>query len=756
VDYGYDQGANGIGRLGALVETDPAGAIRRRIDYAYDIQGRIIAETRMISGIAHVTRYGYDAAGRLIQTTYPGGRTVDYALDALGRIAGVSTTREGATQVLASNVQYRPFGGLAGFAFGNGQPYTRTFDADGRVTGHTLGAQSLELTRDGASRITSIADPANPLLTKSYGYDALDRLTGYTATSTSQAFAYDPVGNRLAKTTGGALETYAYPPTSNRLASITSDTGALKSFQHDANGSITSDGANQLAYDARGRLVSAATAIGPVAYQVNALGQRAVKQSPEGVTLFHYDREGRLIAESDVAGTPQKEYLWLGDTPLAVVAYAAGTGGCGARPALDTGASFVPFSGVERLEVRGGNAGPAWEWGLGPDTTQEGGMVKASLDWVSGKLYGFTLTYGASGVGTLEVRDGALPVFTRSWEDPGRPLRTGNALRFAVNLNPSVTAGNALTVTLTRLEGEALSETLQLEGNGQEQALARSWRGTALQDGFTVQGTIGMSFPGTRPPTGSRMDFSVTAGNVACEGGAAPPAATLYYVHADHLDTPRAIADEQNRIVWRWDNTDPFGANAPDEDPDGDGQRFVFNLRFPGQYFDRETWLHYNLARDYSPEIGRYIQSDPIGLRGGPNTFSYADQNPVLRTDPSGLAVWLCIRAVENIRVGNHSYFWDDKSNRCCGRTPGKDPLRDCKEAGPNKDFCVLISSSDEDTDRLFKCCGRRAKEGPYIPRYNDCQDTTNDCIREMQMAPPANIDRWRPCQSCWRQGPNY
>ena len=94
----------------------------------------------------------------------------------------------------------------------------------------------------------------------------------------------------------------------------------------------------------------------------------------------------------------------------------------------------------------------------------------------------------------------------------------------------------------------------------------------------------------------------------------------IYYIHADHLNTPRAITNGEQRKVWQWGNTDPFGKNAADENPERQGG-FAFNLRFPGQYYDRETGLHYNWHRDYDPGVGRYVQSDPIGLEGGVNTY---------------------------------------------------------------------------------------------------------------------------------------
>jgi len=118
-------------------------------------------------------------------------------------------------------------------------------------------------------------------------------------------------------------------------------------------------------------------------------------------------------------------------------------------------------------------------------------------------------------------------------------------------------------------------------------------------------------------------------------------ASGYYYAHTDQVGAPRMLLKPTTGIgvqnVWAW-GMDPFGTSWANEDPDGNGQPIVFNLRLPGQYFDKETGLHYNYFRDYDPQIGRYVQSDPIGLEGGANTYGYVNQNPLLFADPMGLA----------------------------------------------------------------------------------------------------------------------
>ncbi|RQC03441.1 RHS repeat domain-containing protein, partial [Pseudomonas aeruginosa] len=107
---------------------------------------------------------------------------------------------------------------------------------------------------------------------------------------------------------------------------------------------------------------------------------------------------------------------------------------------------------------------------------------------------------------------------------------------------------------------------------------------------------------------------------------------TLLYLHGDHLDTPRLATDASGQIAWQW-QSDAFGRG----EALSQGSTQV-NLRFSGQYYDAESGLHYNYFRDYDPETGRYVESDPIGLAGGLNTFSYVYGNPVNLIDPNGLA----------------------------------------------------------------------------------------------------------------------
>jgi RHS repeat-associated protein len=112
----------------------------------------------------------------------------------------------------------------------------------------------------------------------------------------------------------------------------------------------------------------------------------------------------------------------------------------------------------------------------------------------------------------------------------------------------------------------------------------------------------------------------------------------IFYVHSDHLNTPRRVTrPSDNALRWKWES-DAFGTTLPNENPASLGV-FKYNLRFPGQLFDGAAGLHQNYFRDYDPAIGKYVESDPIGLRGGSySTYAYVNSAPLSHTDPIGLA----------------------------------------------------------------------------------------------------------------------
>ena len=106
----------------------------------------------------------------------------------------------------------------------------------------------------------------------------------------------------------------------------------------------------------------------------------------------------------------------------------------------------------------------------------------------------------------------------------------------------------------------------------------------------------------------------------------------IYYYHNDHLGSPIKLTDANQNTVWSW-QYGPFG----EEPLTMNSNTISQNLRFPGQYYDSETGLHYNFHRYYSPKLGRYLTTDPIGIYGGINLFIYGANNPIKYFDPFGL-----------------------------------------------------------------------------------------------------------------------
>jgi len=119
-----------------------------------------------------------------------------------------------------------------------------------------------------------------------------------------------------------------------------------------------------------------------------------------------------------------------------------------------------------------------------------------------------------------------------------------------------------------------------------------------------------------------------------CRDGAGAPKVCVYFYHNDRLGTPELMTDSNKMQVWKADY-DAFGEAAVDP-----ASTVVNNFRFPGQYYDAETGLHYNGHRYYDPKTGRYLTPDPVGLEGGINPYAYAVGDPVNKIDPSGLKTW--------------------------------------------------------------------------------------------------------------------
>jgi YD repeat-containing protein len=307
--YSYDEGDNAKGLLTHISDDISASDIR----YEYDVFGQVVRETRIHLGSTSVTSYAYDLGGAIIQITYPSGRLVEYARNETGQVTQITTTKSGATTVLADHITYAPFGDVSSFVFGNGERFERSYDSEGKIASFNLHGDVRSLSYDTEANIIGIGSTLQPSLSATLGYDAANRVISQNRPTTSITYRYDGVGNRLSRSVGSSTNTYTYNAGSNRLAKATS----LGSFNYDEAGNATSRGAITFAYDVRGRMTAAQTAVGMVQYQVNSLGQRVSKKTPKILTFYHYDLDGKLLSE--LTGQAYTDYVFLDRLPIAVL-----------------------------------------------------------------------------------------------------------------------------------------------------------------------------------------------------------------------------------------------------------------------------------------------------------------------------------------------------------------------------------------------------------------------------------------------------
>jgi RHS repeat-associated protein len=142
-----------------------------------------------------------------------------------------------------------------------------------------------------------------------------------------------------------------------------------------------------------------------------------------------------------------------------------------------------------------------------------------------------------------------------------------------------------------------------------------------------------------------------------------------YYYHTDHLGTPIMMTDKNQNVVWNGEFL-PFGEVYSITGT------ITNNLRFPGQYYDEETGLHYNWHRDYKTEIGRYIEVDPIGFEGGDvNFYVFVNNSPVNFKDPKGLFLGKCLECDEK------------KLEQCLKPFLESDACQKCMKPGDPRDY---------------------------------------------------------------------
>ncbi len=299
-------------------EYDPAGRMTKAVsgistwNGTYNFRGMLTNESLQLLGQNTWSMgYGHNANGHNSLVSYPDGESVSYTPDALGRPTRVGN--------YANSIGYFPNGEVSGFLYGNGAVYVAEQNARQLVSNFTYGLGgapqlSEDLAYDKTGNVTAVTDLAGGPRTKSFGYDALDRLTAASATGLwgTQAFTYDAINNLRTLRTGTLTSIYHYDM-SNRLASISGAIAA--SYGYDNRGNMTTRNGANLLFDQKNQLTRV---VGLTAYAYDAAARRVSKTPTTGSPAYYfYSQAGQMLYQSEPGNARATNFIYLGRKLLA-------------------------------------------------------------------------------------------------------------------------------------------------------------------------------------------------------------------------------------------------------------------------------------------------------------------------------------------------------------------------------------------------------------------------------------------------------
>ncbi|WP_354514206.1 MULTISPECIES: RHS repeat-associated core domain-containing protein [unclassified Luteibacter] len=609
---------------------DPAGTIVRSLGRTFNTLGQLTALTDGLNRTVFNAGFtdSYDANGNLVHTQDGLSVQQKQVYDGLNRL--VSTLRDyQGTNTATSNSQsvssYDALDRLTGFSDPDGLNTTYDFDALGNAKGvHSPDTGTTAQTFDISGNPVSSVDAANvsaastfdalgrltartyadTTLNISYKFDETDSVTGCTGNfgkghltrviegNGGLVYCYDRRGNVVKKqqTVGTDTRTTVYTWTlGNRLKSLTTANGTVVAYGRDGAGRISSvtatpsggtatTVASNVTYQPFGLVASYKLGNSQtVTRTFDATGQLTDIASPAFSLHLKRDAMGNVIALGDTAGvaTPAEIYGYDALYRLTDVNAADST----AVEAYTYNKTGDRLSKVAPGMLTGGytyKTGTHQLIGVGTTTRQVDARGNTTANVLASGTYGF-----------------------------GYNQRN----RLTVVQNGGTTVGNyVLNALCQRVQKVAGGVSTRFDYDEDSQLLGES-TGTTTRDYIWMEGL----------PVGV-VDRNGTA-------------VTVNFIHADGLGSPRVVTDASGAVLWQWAYAgNPFGEKVPVST-----SGYVLNLRYPGQYFDSESGLAYNVNRDYEATTGRYTQSDPVGLEDGPSTYGYVHSSPLQSADPTGL-----------------------------------------------------------------------------------------------------------------------